>query len=189
MSRLVTFTRRHLPHWHPSGTAVFITWRLHGSLPKNIPPLTPKADLNSGQEFVRRDNLLDRAQTGPVWLKEPTIAARVQCQLQHLHQRKLFDLRAYVIMANHVHALIEPRSPLAEITQHLKGSTAREANQILGRTGRPFWQDESFDHWIRTPGEWHKIRAYIEANPVKAGLCTTPTAWPWSSASTRIAPQ
>jgi hypothetical protein len=23
----------------------------------------------------------------------------------------------------------------------LKGSTARRANQILGRTGQPFWQD------------------------------------------------
>jgi REP element-mobilizing transposase RayT len=74
-----------------------------------------------------------------------------------LHKNKIFCLRAYVLMANHVHLLLEPRSPIAQITQQLKGTTAREANLLLGRTGQPFWQSESFDHWIRNPAEWQKI--------------------------------
>jgi type I restriction enzyme R subunit/putative DNA methylase len=99
-----------------------------------------------------------------------------------MQQRKFFELQAYVLMANHVHALIEPKVELAKITQQLKGSTARAANLILGRSGNPFWQDESFDHWVRNPGEHQKILTYIENNPVKAGLCATPQSWPWSSA-------
>jgi putative transposase len=52
-------------------------------------------------------------------------------------------------MANHVHVLFEPRVTVARIMGGIKGVTAREANRILGRIGQPFWQDESFDHWIR----------------------------------------
>jgi putative transposase len=183
----MTFTRRHLPHWYPSGAAAFITWRLHGSLPPNIRPL--RGAISSGKEFIRRDDLLDHAEHGPQWLKEPGVAAFVLSQLQNLHQRNFFKLHAFVLMANHVHILIEPKVPLAKITQQVKGSTAREANQLLARTGCPFWQDESFDHWVRNPGEWQKIRTYIEGNSVKAGLVEKPENWLWSSASSPIGSQ
>jgi putative transposase len=89
-------------------------------------------------------------------------------------------------MANHVHVLLAPLAPLEQITQQIKGASAREANLILCRTGSPFWQKESFDHWIRNPAELQKIRAYIEHNPVAAGLVARPEDWPWSSASNPI---
>src|ERR1039457_5767764 len=44
-------------------------------------------------------------------------------------------------MPNHLHLLILPRVAVPVITRWLKGSTARRANQLLGHTGRPFWQD------------------------------------------------
>jgi putative DNA methylase len=64
----------------------------------------------------------------------------------------------------------------------LKGFTARQANRMLARTGTPFWQKESYDHWVRDEAEWHRIARYIENNPVKAGLVSTPDAYRWSSA-------
>ncbi len=182
MTGITTHTWRRLPHWQPPGCGIFITWRLHGSLPKHIPAFNKK-NIPSGESFVRHDHILDQAQTGPLWLQDSHIADCVVSRLLQLHQRKLYLLQAYVLMANHIHVLIEPQSPLAEITQQIKGATAREANFIIGRKGAPFWQNESFDHWIRNPGEWQKIRNYIELNPVKAGLVTNPKDWPWSSAS------
>jgi putative transposase len=179
-----TYTKRFLPHWQPQGQAIFITWRLHGSLPKQIQEINNvKKDISIGEAFVRRDRVLDQAQIGPLWLKDPRIAECVCSQLQKLHQQQIFSLCAYVLMANHVHILIEPQAPLAQITQRMKGSTSREANLLLNRTGRPFWQSESFDHWVRNQGEWGKIRTYIERNPVAAGLVEKPENWPWSSAS------
>ena len=53
---------------------------------------------------------------------------------------------------------------------------------MLRRTGQTFWQDESYDHWVRTRNEVEKIVRYIEWNPVKAGLAKTPEDWPWSGA-------
>jgi REP element-mobilizing transposase RayT len=86
-------------------------------------------------------------------------------------------------MANHVYVLLAPMRTLSQITHAVKGATARGANKLLGRSGNRFWQDESFDRWIRNPSEWNRVRVYIEHNPVRAGLVKNPKAWPWSSAS------
>jgi type I restriction enzyme R subunit/putative DNA methylase len=72
---------------------------------------------------------------------------------------------------------------LPQITHWIKGGTARSANLLLGRTGEPFWQVESHDHWVRNRKEFDRIVAYIEENPVSAGFVAAPEDWPWSSAT------
>ena len=178
----MTFYRRNLPHWHPDGKALFITWRLHGSFPKLRESQTD-ADAFMEENWIEADATLDRAESGPLWLKDPRIAALVVNAIE-TGSAKLghFDLHAYVIMANHVHILLTPKIEVPKITGSLKGVTARAANLILRRTGHPFWQDESFDHWIRDDRDFTKTLNYIEHNPVAAGFVATPQDWPWSSA-------
>lgn len=183
----MTFSRRHLPHWSPEGQDLFIAWRLHDSLPPNYRP--PQDVNSSGKAFVAVDRVLDHVQTGPIWLKDARVANAVFAALADGLRQKLFDLRAYVLMANHVHVLIAPRAHIAQITHQIKGASARQANLILGRTGSKFWQNESFDHWIRNLAEGQNVRAYIERNPVAAGLVSQPADWPWSSASRPIGRQ
>jgi putative DNA methylase len=125
--------------------------------------------------------VLDLAGVGPLWLSDPRIAECVIAALKKGEMQDMFHLRAFVVMANHVHVLLEPKFPIARITQIIKGSTAREANRILGRTGIRFWQEESFDHWIRNRPEWNRVRTYIEKNPVIAGLVQKQEEWRWSS--------
>ncbi len=93
-----------------------------------------------------------------------------------------YELGAFVIMANHVHALLLPKVPVSLLMKSLKGYTAREANKFLGRAGTPFWQKESYDHWVRNEAEWYRVKAYIENNPVKAGLVKSSADYRWSSA-------
>jgi putative transposase len=71
---------------------------------------------------------------------------------------------------------------LSEVTRAVKKASARQANLILGRSGLPFWQDESYDHWVRNGKQFGRIVQYIESNPVKAGLVDRAEIWPWSSA-------
>jgi type I restriction enzyme R subunit/putative DNA methylase len=85
-------------------------------------------------------------------------------------------------MSNRIHVLIYPEADLSRITKAIKNFSARRANTIPGRTGQLFWQDESYDHWVRTPDELEKIVGYIEANPVTAGLVSQPHDWRWSGA-------
>jgi putative transposase len=175
----MSYYRRKLPHWQPEGKAIFLTWRLYGSLPA----AKLHGSLTEGQRFLQLDRQLDIACSGPTFLKDPRVAAVVEeTLLIASNQWELFDLFAWVIMSNHVHALLQARKPLQEVTRAIKNTSARHANVILGRTGQPFWQAESFDHWVRNGRQFDRIVRYIEENPVKAGLVESAEMWRWSSA-------
>ncbi|MBM4165972.1 MAG: hypothetical protein FJ218_03515 [Ignavibacteria bacterium] len=83
-----------------------------------------------------------------------------------------------------VRATSETNAPYSEyivtsFLRGLKGSTAREANKILNRTGA-FWQHESYDHIVRDEKELFRIVEYVLNNPVKAGLVSERNEWKWS---------
>ena len=152
---------RRLSHWTPDDAQLFITWRLVGA----------KDPGNPGQ--------------GPRWLADPRIAQIVSEALFHGEGvRRAYDLLAWVIMPDHVHIIIQPKQKLSEIMRWLKSPTANRANDVLGRAGRPFWQREYFDRWIRSDEQLASAIAYVEDNPVRAGLVACSEDWKWSSAAT-----
>ena len=178
---MTVFHRRRLPHYHSINERMFLTWRLHGSLPVNR--RFPAGSISSGRAFLALDRVLDTASTGPLFLQRPEIAGCVvDALLYRDSQLKQYDLHSYVVMPNHVHLLITPLLPVPQLTQSLKRFTATQCNRILARTGQPFWQDESYDRLVRNDEEFRKITHYIEMNPVNAGLATAPENYKWSSA-------
>ena len=129
------------------------------------------------------DRLLDITRTGPLHLRRPEIAKLVVETLwYHAERLEHYHLHGYVVMPNHVHLLITPHAPVSKLMQSLKRFTAREGNRILGFTGHPFWQDESYDRLVRDGREFQRIVRYIETNPVSAGLVVMPEEFAWSSA-------
>jgi REP element-mobilizing transposase RayT len=172
---------RRLPHWHPQDKGIFLTWHLKGSLPRNRFP--PPSCPTHGQAFVWLDRFLDATLSGPRWLAMQEIARLVAESIVFGQQRlQQYELGAWAVMPNHVHLLLFPHVPIPIITRRLKGYTARQANLFLRRTGEPFWQKESYDHWVRNEQEWARIAKYIEENPVQAGLAKSPEEYRWSSA-------
>jgi putative transposase len=153
--------------------------------------------------FRKFELLLDNATVGPVWLKDDGVASIVAESLHYRHE-KVYRLDSFTIMPNHVHSVIKPlpvdaqSTPphragvkkdsqadgieyhsLASIMQSLKGYTAFQANQRLGREGE-FWAHESYDHWIRDSDEWQRIVAYVLNNPLKAGYVRNWQDWKWN---------
>jgi len=78
-----------------------------------------------------------------------------------------------------------------------KSFTSHEAGKILrcaaggkpalpgSKRARPageVWQREYLDRYVRNAEHYANVLAYIEENPVKAGLAKIKTDWPWSSA-------
>src|SRR5262249_55241687 len=137
--------------------------------------------------FVTMDRLLDRGATGPLYLRCPEVADLVVAAL-HEGQQKFhrYELHAYVVMPNHVHLLVTPKVVARQWLAPLKGFTAYRANQLLSSHGNPFWQDESYDHLVRSEVQFDRIRSYIEENPVKAGLVCEAQQHRWSSAASRL---
>jgi REP element-mobilizing transposase RayT len=200
------FYRRNLPHYQPEDATLFVTFRLAGSIPVRVVrelaethanvlsdlralPDSPEKSLRLSEEqsraFGRWDAALHHLDCGPRWLETPEIAAMVADSLRFRHE-KVYLLRAYCIMPNHVHVVFTPLPTgdgefhsLAKIMHSLKLRTASEANRRLKIQGE-FWQHENYDHVVRDEAEYGRIIEYVLNNPVKAGLVAEWQAWPWS---------
>ncbi len=194
---------RHLPHIVPEGVPIFLTWNLKGAMPQAVleslraererleqqphragETLTDRNIRQNKILFAIADRYLDRTVDGPKHLADPPAAEIVEESIRS-GSGVLYDLFAWCIMSNHVHVLLTPRVELQEITKAIKGSTSFQINGLHGARGRVFWQDESYDHWVRDEEEMFRIIHYIEHNPVAALLCQRPEAWPRSSARFR----
>jgi len=94
-------------------------------------------------------------------------------------------LYAVVVMPDHVHLLFLPLRdrdgwPFAvvDIMQCLKSVTAHRINKRLGISG-PLWEEESFDHVLRSDESLKEKCEYIRQNPVEAGLVERPEDYRW----------
>lgn len=172
---------RHLPHFDADEWTQFITIRLGDSMPQELLDRW-RAEAATDAAFRRKiEKHLDNGY-GASWLKRDDIAEMVQNALK-FHDGKKFLLFAWVIMLNHLHFLIRPLpgEHMDSIMHSIKSYTAHEANKLLGRSGT-FWQEESFDRYIRDARYFRATVRYIHMNPVKAGLCRSPEEWKYSSA-------
>ena len=186
------YSRGYLPHFDNARVTQSITFRLNDSLPQHCLPAMQQelADLADDEQQRQRrqriESLLD-AGHGCCALRHPAVAAIMQETLIKWHEDR-YQLWAWCIMPNHVHVLISPTAPLGKIIQSWKSFVARwtrtraeELGIKVPETG--FWMREYWDRFIRDDRHFNTAAAYIEKNPVAAGLCTQPRDWPWSSAA------
>jgi|HubBroStandDraft_1064217.scaffolds.fasta_scaffold32387_2 putative transposase len=96
-----------------------------------------------------------------------------------------FDLHTAVVMPDHVHLIYSPLRredgwsySLPEIMKAIKGRAARQINVALKRTG-PVWQEEFFDHVLRSNDSLVDRMEYVCQNPVRAGIVRTEAEYPW----------
>jgi len=86
--------------------------------------------LTSGKSFVAVDRILDKAVSGPLYLRMPEIAALVVASLRDGEQRfRRYQMHSFVVMPNHVHLLVTPNVRATRWLGPLKGFTAHEANR------------------------------------------------------------
>jgi REP element-mobilizing transposase RayT len=179
--------RGYLPHRDEPGLTQFVTFHLADSYPRALRSEW-EALLKVADDRERRTQLeayLDKGR-GECHLRDPRIGQLVDDALR-FYDGKRYELRAWVVMPNHVHALFKVGDvPLGTIVGDLKEYTAREANKLLSRRGK-FWADDYFDTFMRDEQHELRTRRYIENNPTKAFLVRDPKEWLWSSARFRDA--
>ncbi len=119
--------------------------------------------------------------------KEP-LAEIVLQTLLDCRQRGFYFLHDFVIMPDHVHVILTPAADttLEKAIQMIKGGSSHRIG--LERQNRlPVWQKGFHEHWIRSEADYQARKRYLEWNPVKAGLASTPLEYAYSSASGRFA--
>lgn len=197
--------RGKLPHLKREGAIYFVTFRLADSLPSSEvarlkheravileqsrsrkAPLTWHEEQQLLAWYCDKVEALLDAGRGACWLSKSEVAS-LTADAVNFFAGQRYDLKAWVIMPNHVHVVIWPfpGHNLSQILHSWKSYTSKLANKLLQRKGEPFWQAESFDHIVREDNERARLIGYVENNPVKAGLCARPEGWKWSSAHDR----
>jgi len=170
-------SRGYLPHYDTPERAQHVIFRVAGPLPKAVMACADK------QERIQTlDDWLDRGEGG-LPLADPNHANIVAESLRAFVGER-YDLHAWCVMPNHVHALItlQEAFPLGDTIRSWKNFTARRINLARGAGGR-FWAPDYFDRYMRDEADFENSIAYIENNPVIARLVARADEWLWSSAA------
>jgi type I restriction enzyme R subunit len=192
------FVREHFrPHWSQAGAVVFLSFRTYDSIPREVlqrwerekqdwlrlrghdaarhwsvvlPTMTENDRADFQKQFHRcREDFLDTGQ-GPCLLRRPELARIVADSLLHFDGQR-YRMGDFVVMPNHVHLLAAFAAADAMTVQcdswlHF---TAFQINKAIGEKGK-FWQQEPFDHLVRSLEQYEYLKRYIADNPDKAGL-------------------
>jgi REP element-mobilizing transposase RayT len=184
----------YLPHWTRHDAIYFVTFRLTDSLPATVQKQLLFEREDAARSAAELERLMTPTETrklrhlysakisayldaghGRCLLKEDA-AANIVCEslLRFISVR--YDLPAWCVMPNHVHVLIRPLSGwrLDKIVHTWKSYTAHAVNKAMNERGQ-LWQEEYYDHMVRSEGDLYRCIEYIRTNPQRAGL----HGWKW----------
>jgi putative transposase len=158
--------RRQLPHWHARRGLYLITFHLADSLPAVV---LDRLTQDPAAKRIEIEDALDRGY-GAALLARPE-AVRIVRDAMAFFDGERYSLVCWTVMSNHVHLVLGllGEHTIDRVMQSLKRHTARQINELLGRTGR-LWQPEYFETLICSPAHLAKATDYVLANPAKAGL-------------------
>jgi len=144
----------------------------------------------------RRECLLGEITNGKMLLHDPGRIVQATWQALPQHYPNVC-LDAFVVMPNHVHGIII-LSPMENVTEDLAGAGLKPAptgsptitkrhglpeivrafktfsacrvNAARAAPGTPLWQRNYYEHVVRDEDNLHRIREYIDLNPLQWDL-------------------
>jgi REP element-mobilizing transposase RayT len=114
--------------------------------------------------------------------REFAIASVVARELHDLSGNGGCEILAWVVMPDHLHALVTiDTGTLENVVRLLKGRSARAINSIRGTT-RALWQNGFHDHALRREEDLIAAARYVVANPLRAGITKRLADYPFWNA-------
>ncbi|PYX84968.1 MAG: hypothetical protein DMG68_19095 [Acidobacteria bacterium] len=107
--------------------------------------------------------------------------ARLLIDTLYHYRDSAYLLHEFVIMPDHIHALITPLTSLERAVQFIKGRFSYRAKKELG-SNLEIWQKGFSDHRIRDADDYAQHVEYIRQNPVKKQLVARPEEYAFTSA-------
>ena len=106
--------------------------------------------------------------------------------LRRYSQKFQLSLWGYCLMPNHIHLIAVPQQPgsLASALARTHAEYARSSHNLSGASGH-FWQARFYSCPMDEDHCWRAL-AYVERNPVRAGLTKHASAYEWSSANAHL---
>jgi putative transposase len=107
--------------------------------------------------------------------------ARLLLDTLYHYRGGAYLLHAFVVMPDHVHALITPTTSLEKAVQFIKGGFSYRAKKELG-SNMEIWQKGFADHRIRDAEDYAQHILYIHQNPIRKHMGEAAEHYPYSSA-------
>jgi REP element-mobilizing transposase RayT len=138
---------------------------------------TPRRILYPGAIYHATVHSLDE-----LWPWEDDVArARCLVEMNRALRGHGVQCHAYCVMSNHFHLLLRtPEGGLSEAMQQLNTNVARAANRRLRRRGRVLLAPYDA-RLVEDQSYLVEVARYVVLNPVRAGICTDPSEYRWSS--------
>ena len=111
-------------------------------------------------------------------LTVPAVAGALLKSVRFYSEKRRWHFTIFLLMPDHLHALLA--FPADQCMSDVVGDWKRWHTLHSGVE----WQENFFDHRIRTDAEWEEKFRYIRNNPIVKGLCARPADWPWQSLGT-----
>jgi putative transposase len=111
--------------------------------------------------------------------------ARLLIDTLYHYRDSAYLLHEFVIMPDHIHILLTPKTSLEKTVQFIKGGFSYRAKKELG-SNMEVWQKGFSDHRIRDAGDYLQHVDYIRKNPLRKNLCERVEEYPYSSAAAGI---
>ncbi|HET9408108.1 MAG TPA: transposase [Candidatus Sulfotelmatobacter sp.] len=90
-------------------------------------------------------------------------------------------LHEFVVMPDHIHVILTPKTSLEKAVQFIKGGFSYRAKKELG-SNMEVWQKGFSDHRIRDVSDYRIHQIYVQQNPVRKHLCEGADEYQFSSA-------
>ena len=114
------------------------------------------------------------------YFRSHRIARWILESLQQVAAQQSYTLRAYCLMPDHLHVLVQGNSRSANLLCFVKTFKHKTTFHFRFKTGKTLWQMSFFDHILRTAEDLSETVEYILLNPVRAGLVQRPHDYPYS---------
>ncbi len=107
--------------------------------------------------------------------------ARLVIDTLYHYRGSAYLLHEFVVMPDHIHVLLTPKTSLEKAAQYIKGGFSFRVKKELS-LNLEVWQKGFSDHRIRDAEDYLRHAAYIRENPVRTHLCERAKEYPYSSA-------
>jgi putative transposase len=111
--------------------------------------------------------------------------AKLLIETLYHYRGTAYLLHEFVVMPDHMHVLLTPKTSLEKAVQFIKGGFSYRAKKELG-SNMEVWQKGFSDHRIRDASDYRIHQVYIQQNPIRKNLCARAEEYPYSSARGRL---
>ena len=114
------------------------------------------------------------------WFEDPDVVSLVRTQFVRTAADQAFEIPAQCMMPDHAHLLAEGTTPASDLCAFMSSFKQKTGFAFATKHGQRLWQVGYYDRMLRSDEATPIVVRYILENPVRAGLVSRFSDYPYS---------